>query len=175
MRLAALSACLAAALLAGCGGEEFGDLKQELNDLTKDVRGKVAPLPVVKPYEPVPYEAFELADPFGPAKIEVATRSSAAAGASKLKPDENRPKEPLEAFALETLRMVGTLTQSKQTYALVRADASLYRVKVGNYMGQNFGLITAINEAEIRLRELVQDGAGDWTERESTLQLQERP
>lgn len=172
---AALIACLAAGLLAACGGDEFGDLKQELNDLTRDVRGKVAPLPVVKPYEPTPYEAFELADPFGPAKIEIAVRSGAAAGAGKLKPDESRVKEPLEAFALENLRMVGTLTQAKQNYALVRADASLYRVRVGNYMGQNFGLITGITETEIKLRELVQDGAGDWTERESSLQLQERP
>ena len=166
-------ALVIAGLLAGCGSEEFGDLKEELKDLTKDMRGKVAALPVVKPYEPVPYEAESLADPFGPAKIEIATRASGAAGTSKLKPDENRPKEPLEAFPLESLRMVGTLTQNKQTFALVRADASLYRVKVGNYLGQNFGLITAITDGEVKMRELVQDGAGDWAERESSLQMQE--
>ena len=167
------AAVAASALIAGCGNEEFGDLKEELKDLTKDMRGKVAPLPVVKPYEPVPYEAEALADPFGPTKIEIATRASGAAGNSKLKPDENRPKEPLEAFPLESLRMVGTLTQNKETFALVRADASLYRVKKGNYLGQNFGLITAINDGEIKMRELVQDGAGDWAERETSLQMQE--
>lgn len=168
-----IAAFAAAGLLAGCGSEEFGDLKEELKELSKDMRGKVAPLPVVKPYEPVPYEAESLADPFGPAKIEIATRASGAAGNSKLKPDESRPKEPLEAFPLDSLRMVGTLTQNKTTFALVRADASLYRVKVGNYLGQNFGLITAVTDGEIKLRELVQDGAGDWAERESSLQMQE--
>lgn len=174
MTRALLAAALACAgLLAGCGSEEFGDLKEELKELTKDMRGKVAALPVVKPYEPVPYEAEALADPFGPAKIEIATRSSAPAGSNKLKPDDSRPKEPLEAFPLESLRMVGTLTQGKQTFALVRADASLYRVKVGNYLGQNFGLITAITDGEVKMRELVQDGAGDWAERESSLQMQE--
>ena len=166
-------AAVTAVFLAGCGNEEFGDLKEELKDLTKDMRGKVAALPVVKPYEPIPYEAESLADPFGPTKIEIATRSSGAAGNSKLKPDDTRPKEPLEAFPVESLRMVGTLTQNKETFALVRADASLYRVRKGKYLGQNFGLITVINDGEIKMRELVQDGAGDWAERETSLQMQE--
>jgi type IV pilus assembly protein PilP len=170
MRRAAVLAC--ALLLASCGGEQYGDLKEELNQLTKDLRGKVAPVPVVKPYEPVPYMAGEMADPFGPAKIELVTRS-ASASSGKFKPDETRTKEPLEAFPLESLKMVGVLQQGKQTYGLVRADASLYRVRQGNYMGQNFGLITEVNDNEIKLRELIQDATGDWTERVSTLQLQE--
>ena len=65
------------------------------------------------------------------------------------------------------------MQQSKQTFALVRADASLYRVKVGNYLGQNFGLVTTISENQIQLRELIQDATGDWAERLSALQLQE--
>jgi type IV pilus assembly protein PilP len=157
--------------LAGCGGEEHQDLKEELKKLTLDMRGKVAPLPVVTPYEPVPYKAYELPDPFGTAKIELVTKT--ARGGGGLKPDLNRPKEPLEAFPLESLKVVGMLQQGKASYALVRAEASVYRVKTGNYMGQNFGLITAITENEIQLRELVQDAGGDWTERVSTLQLQE--
>jgi type IV pilus assembly protein PilP len=95
------------------------------------------------------------------------------AGASGIKPDLNRPKEPLEAFGLETLRMVGTLSQDKQTYGLVRAGPNLFRVKKGNYMGLNFGVITSIDENEIKLKELVQDGGGDWIERVSSLQLVE--
>ena len=166
-----IAACAACALLAGCGNEEFGDLKEELKDITKDMRGKVAPLPVVKPYEPVPYEAESLADPFGPTKIEIATSASGAAGNSKLKPDENRPKEPLEAFPLESLRMVGTLTQNKETFALVRADASLYRVKKGNYLGQNDGKITEITPSKISLIEIVPDGLGGYIERPASLAL----
>jgi type IV pilus assembly protein PilP len=162
---------IGALLLAACNGEQYGDLKDELNRLTKDLPRRVEPLPVVKPYEPVPYEAGNLPDPFGPAKIELAIKVSP--GASKLRPDESRPKEPLEAFPLESLRMVGVLQQGKLTFALVKADASLYRVKSGNYMGQNFGLITQVTESEIKLRELIQDASGDWAERASTLQLQE--
>ena len=160
-----------ALMLASCGGEQYGDLKEELNKLTKDLPRKIEPLPVVKPYEPVPYEAAKLPDPFGSAKIELVTKASV--GNSKFKPDQNRPKEPLESYPLESLKMVGVLQQGKQTFALVRADTSLYRVKAGNYMGQNFGLVTEVTESEVRLREIVQDTGGDWVERASTLQLQE--
>jgi type IV pilus assembly protein PilP len=157
--------------LAACGGGEYQDLKEELKKLTADMRGKVPPLPVVKPYEPVPYKAFDLPDPFSPAKIELVTKAASTGGG--LKPDLNRPKEPLEAFPLESVKVVGMLQQGKLAYALVRADASVYRVKVGSYLGQNFGLITGITDAQVQLRELVQDASGDWTERVSTLQLQE--
>ena len=85
----------------------------------------------------------------------------------------NRRKEPLEAYPLEQLKMVGTLSQAGVTYALVRAEKTLYRVKKGNYLGQNFGLITEITDAEVKLKEIVQDTAGDWTERQSVLPLLE--
>jgi type IV pilus assembly protein PilP len=168
----ALLVLAAGMMLAGCFGEEFGDLKAELKEKTKDLRGRIDPLPVVKPYEPVPYQAFDQADPFSVAKIELVTKS-ASSGGGGLKPDFNRPKEPLEAYPLESLKMVGVLQQRKASFALIKADVGLYRVKVGNYMGQNFGLITSISESQVQLRELIQDPAGDWTERQSTLQLQE--
>jgi len=82
-------------------------------------------------------------------------------------------KEPLEAFPLESIQMLGTITQDKETFALVKAGPNLYRVKKGNYMGQNFGVITAIDEGGIKLKELVQDGTGEWVERASALQLVE--
>jgi type IV pilus assembly protein PilP len=157
--------------LAACGEDQHQDLKEELKSLTKDMRGKVDLLPVVKPYEPVPYLAFDLQEPFGSAKIELVTKSGVGGGGTK--PDLNRPREPLEAFPLESLKMVGVIQQSKQAFALVKADASLYRVKTGNYVGQNFGLVTGVTETQLKLRELVQDAAGDWTERVSTLHLQE--
>lgn len=172
MRRLAITLGVALAL-AGCEGSEQQELRAELASMTKDLRGKVDPLPVVKPYEPVPYTAYDLADPFGPAKIQLVAAKGAGQGAGGLQPDLNRPKEPLEAFPLESLKMVGTLERGKQTYALVRADAGLYRVRVGNYLGQNFGVITKITDSEVALRELVQDAGGDWTERESTLLLQE--
>jgi type IV pilus assembly protein PilP len=171
MKRAAL--ILAALVLAACDSGEQQELRAELANMTKDLRGKVPPLPVVKPYEPVPYTAQELPDPFGPAKILLATKGPAGASGGGPKPDLNRPKEPLEAYPLESLRMVGTLEQGRQTFGLVKADAGLYRVRIGNYMGQNFGVITKISEGEITLRELIQDAGGDWAERESSLLLQE--
>jgi len=159
--------------LAGCDGGEQQELRAELAAMTKDLRGKVDPLPVVKPYEPVPYTAYDLADPFGPAKIQLVAAKGSGSGGGGLAPDLNRPKEPLEAYPLESLKMVGTLARGRQMFALVKSDTGLYRVRVGNYLGQNFGVITKISDTEIALRELVQDAGGDWAERESTLLLQE--
>ena len=162
-----------AALVVGCGGEEHGDLKQELAQLTKDFRGQVPPLPQVKPYEPVPYSSEGHVDPFRPERIEVAQTSRPSGGATKIAEQEKRVKEPLEAFPLESIQMLGTITQEKETFALVKAGPNLYRVKKGNYMGQNFGVITVIDEGQIKLKELVQDSNGEWVERASALQLLE--
>ena len=99
-------------------------------------------------------------------------RSSPPRVGSKLAPDLTRRREPLEAYPLESLNMVGTLAKGKSTYALVRTpDKDVYQVSAGNYLGQNFGVILGITESEIRMKELVQDGSGDWTERTGTLQL----
>jgi type IV pilus assembly protein PilP len=170
--LAAAAAVLA--LAAGCTGEEHSDLKEELNQLTKDLRGKVDPLPQVRPYEPVPYTAEGQIDPFRTERIEVAAAGrSTGASAALIDEQKKRPPEPLEAFPLESITMLGTITQNKETFALVKAGPNLYRVRKGNYMGQNFGVITAIDEAQISLKELVQDSGGDWVERISSLQLVE--
>lgn len=160
--------CLAVAVsVVGCGAQHE-DLKAWMQEQGKGVKGKLDPLPQVKPYEPFAYNAFDLPDPFRPRKIEPVK------GLSKLAPDLNRRKEPLEAFPLESLAMVGTLQRGKSRFALVRTtDKDVYQVKIGNYMGQNFGVVIGIDDAEIRLKELVQDGAGDWTERSSTIQLAE--
>ena len=164
----------ALAALAACGGEEHGDLKQELHALTKDLRGRVDPLPQVRPYEPVPYTAEGLVDPFRPERIDVAQRQLASASSSsRLDKERDRPKEPLEAFPLESIQMMGTISQHKETFGLVKAGPNLYRVKKGNYMGQNFGVVTGIDESQISLKELIQDGAGEWIERSSALQLLE--
>jgi len=176
MKVTALPlAWIAAALLVGaCTGEEFGDLKAELNEKSKDFRGRVDPLPQVKPYEPVPYTAEGVVDPFRPDRIDVAGAPRAPrSDLSKMAPDLNRPKEPLEAFPLESLQMLGTISQNRETFALVKAGPNLYRVKKGNYLGLNFGIVTGIDEVAINLKELVQDGQGEWVERASALQLLE--
>src|SRR3954471_9700642 len=173
MKLGLALALAAAALVAGCGEDEHGDLKQELAEATKDFRGQVPPLPQVRPYEPVPYTAETITDPFRPERIEIAKGGGGQATQSKIAEHEKRVKEPLEAFPLESIQMLGTITQEKETFALVKAGPNLYRVKKGNYMGQNFGVITTIDESAISLKELVQDSGGEWVERNSALQLVE--
>lgn len=156
----------AAFLLASCSSE-MDELRQFVKDSEKNLPRKIEALPAVKPFEPFTYEGFDLPDPFKPRKI-VAKESVGG-----LAPDLNRRKEPLESFPLEQLKMVGTLQQGKDMYAIVRGEKTLYRVRKGNYMGQNFGLITDITDGEIKLKEIVQDSAGDWAERQSVLPLLE--
>ena len=159
---------VALVVLGGCSSE-MSELRDFVKQSDKGLPRKIEPLPAVKPFEPFTYEGFDLPDPFKPRKL-VTPREGGGGG---LAPDLNRRKEPLEAFPLEQLKMVGTLSQGQDTYALVRADKTLYRVKKGNYMGQNFGLITDVTESEIKLKEIVQDSAGDWAERQSILPLLE--
>lgn len=161
-----------AALLAACSGEEQSELRQELAGMTKDLRGKVDPLPQVKSFEPVPYKGESMVDPFVPGRIVVTQASAGGGGGGGVQPDLNRPKEPLEAFPMEAIQMVGTLTQSKDMFALVKAGANLFRVKKGNYMGPNFGVIVSIDESQINVKEVVQDSGGDWVERSTSLQMQ---
>jgi type IV pilus assembly protein PilP len=118
-------------LLAGCGGESHQDLRAWMNEQGKGAKGKLDPLPQVKPYEPFAYNAFDLPDPFKPRKIEPIK------GAGNLAPDLNRRKEPLEAFPLESLQMVGTLQKGRSTFALIRTtDRDVYQVKLGNYRAE---------------------------------------
>jgi len=159
-----------AGVLAGCSSE-LDDLRAFVKDSDKNLPRRIDPLPAVKPFEPFTYEGFDLPDPFKPRKLSAPKEGSGGG----LAPDLNRRKEPLEAFPLEQLKMVGTLSQGNDIYALVRADKTLYRVKKGNYMGQNFGLITDVSDSEIKLKEIVQDSAGDWAERQSVLPLLEEP
>ena len=171
MRLAAAAAIVVSVGLAACGSESHQDLRQFVKDSENLPHGRIPPLPQVKPYEPFDYAGFDLIDPFRPRKIEP---PRGAAGAGGIAPDLNRRREPLEAYPLESLRMVGTLEQKKQMFALVKApDNTLFRVRSGNYIGQNFGRIVEISESQVNLKEIVQDSGGNWEEKEQALLLQE--
>ena len=159
---------VALVVLGGCSSE-IDELKQFVRESDKGLPRKIDPLPAVKPFEPFAYEGFDLPDPFKPRKLASTDKKDS----DLMREQINRRKEPLEAFPLEQLKMVGTLSQGSDTYALVRADKTLYRVKKGNYMGQNFGLIMDVTDTEIKLKEIVQDSAGDWAERQSSLPLLE--
>ena len=155
--------------LAGCGDRHLDDVRKFVKDSDKLPPGRIPPLPEVKPYEAFSYDAYDLVDPFKPRKI---VPPKAVAGAGGIQPDFNRRKEPLEAYPLENLKMVGTLQQQKVMHALIKTpDNNLFRVRPGNYMGQNFGRIVAINETTIALKEIVQDSTGSWEEKDQALQL----
>ena len=154
--------------LSGCGGSGMEDLEKFINETGKDMQGKIEPLPQVRTYEPFAYAAFDLPDPFKPRKLAI------GGGGGGLQPDLLRPKEPLETFSLETLKMVGALEKKGSIHAVIQTpDKAIYHVHKGNYVGQNFGMITKITDSSILLREIIQDSGGDWSERTSTLTLQE--
>lgn len=161
---------LSGLVLAACSGGDHEDLREWMKSVAQDSKARIPPLPTVEPYEAVSYDVANLLDPFKPAKVGPEDKK----GGGGFRPDLDRPKEPLELYPLESLKYVGVMTRKKMWYAIIQVDSTLYQVKVGNYMGQNFGVVVNISESEITLRELVQDSAGDWVERTSTLQLQEK-
>ncbi|MEO3692642.1 pilus assembly protein PilP [Roseateles paludis] len=163
------------ALLAGCSAD-VDELRQWMEQQHREVKATVTPLLPPKKFLPQPYEAGAGVDPFSPQKLSVAIKQEAVQPNSLLTAEINRRKEELEQFPLDSMSMIGWMfrAEEKKAYALLRVDNQTFKVSVGNYLGQNFGRITKISETAITLREVVQDAAGEWIERTSTLQLQEK-
>ena len=161
-----------AALVAGCSGSN-DELRQWMADTRKEMKPVTSTIAEPKVFEPFLYRDQTDIDPFDPGKVANALRALSAKSTSGLAPDVSRRRQPLEAYPLDTITMVGTLQRPNLRYALLRADNIVYQIKVGNYIGQNFGIVTRIDENEVALKEVVQDAAGEWVERATTLQLQE--
>ena len=172
-RLVMMGLVAVAALLAGCGANHE-ELQQWMEQQRREVKPNVPPLSAPKKFDPQPYAAMQSVEPFSNQKLTVAIKQESRQPNSLLAGEINRRKEPLESFPLDSMSMVGSLARGNQPFALLRVDNLLYQVKVGDYLGQNYGRITKIAETEIALREIVQDAAGEWIERTSTLQLQEK-
>lgn len=170
-RLLAGAAVLLA--LAGCASD-VDELHQWMEQQRREAKPSAQPLVPPKKFLPQAYEAGAGVDPFSQQKLSVAVKQEATQPNSLLTAEMSRRREPLEAYPLDSMAMVGSLTRSQRRYALLRVDNLLHQVKTGDYIGQNFGRITQITETEISLREIVQDAAGEWIERTSTLQLQEK-
>ena len=159
--------------LVACSAEN-DELRAWMDQQKKEVHTTVAPLIAPKKFLPEPYASIDSVDPFSQQKLSVALKKEAKQPNSLLATEMNRRKEPLESFPLDGMTMVGSLQRTGQLFALLKVDNLLYQVKSGDYLGQNFGRVTKISETEISLREIVQDAAGEWIERASTLQLQEK-
>jgi type IV pilus assembly protein PilP len=163
-----MAVALLSCLLLACDGEQGDDLDQFMANAAIDMNMKVEPLPEVLPYTPLRYNADNvLMDPF---KARQTKRSFGS-----LQPNTNRPKELLESFPLESLLYVGSMSKKESKYALIKTpDNTVYQVRVGNYLGPNFGLITSIKDSEIMIKEVIQDDIeGDWVERSASINLQE--
>lgn len=159
--------------LAGCGDGGVQEIKQWMDDARKQTKVAVPKLSPPKQFIPFSYGGKNSIDPFNPIKLSVALARLKTNSSGALKPDLERRRDPLESYPLDTLKMVGTLEKPGLSYALLQVDKAVFQVKVGNYIGQNFGMITSINETEVNVKEIVQDASGDWVERKAKLELQE--
>ncbi|MEP7296035.1 MAG: pilus assembly protein PilP [Burkholderiales bacterium] len=159
--------------LAGCSGDQQ-ELSQWMDQQRREVKPNVQPLSPPKKFNPQAYLALGGVEPFSSQKLTVALKQQERQPNSMLAAELNRRKEPLEAYPLDSMSMVGSVMKAGRPYALLRVDNLLYQVKQGDYVGQNYGKITKISETDVSLREIVQDAAGEWIERASALQLQEK-
>ncbi|MDQ1814655.1 pilus assembly protein PilP [Massilia sp. CCM 9210] len=168
-----LALLICAGLLAGCGDSDVQEVNAWMEQTKKETKVDVPPLTEPKTFVPFAYSTAGEIDPYDPNKL-LAELARAANGANNpLKPDESRRKEPLEAFPLDTMSMVGSMKSKGVTYALVQIDKTMYHVKPGDRVGQNFGIITGVNDEAISIKETVQDAGGEWIERPTKLELQE--
>lgn len=165
-RIAIAIATLAMMLgLAACSGQ--GDLHDWVAQVKARKGAPLPALPVVKTFETFIYQDQDKRDPFEPAPP--AANSGNTNGPH---PDQNRPREPLESFPLDSLKMVGTIGAKGSVEALVKdPQGVIHQVRVGDYMGQSYGHVTQVTEGEIDLVELVPNGSGGWMERDASVAL----
>ena len=160
-------------LLSACAGDQ-DELQQWMEQQKREVKPNVEALSPPKKFNPQPYAALGAVEPFSTQKLTVALKQEARQPNSLLAAEINRRKEPLEAYPVDSMAMVGSVMRNGRQYALLKVDNLLYQVKTGDYLGQNYGKITKISETDVSYREIVQDAAGEWIERSSALQLQEK-
>jgi type IV pilus assembly protein PilP len=163
--LRTIAAVAVLATAAGCA-DDTDQLRAKIAEIKARPGGRIDPLPEVKPYETFAYPASDERSPFEPGMPASAT------GPNAVRPDSSRPREFLEQFSLDTLRMVGTLKLQGRIYGLVQTkDGLVHRVLPGNHLGQSDGRITAIEEGKISLTEIVPDGMGGFIQRPAALGL----
>ncbi|MDB5906132.1 MAG: pilus assembly protein PilP [Massilia sp.] len=171
IRMGALA--LAAVLLAGCSDRDVKEVRDWMGQVKKDTKIRVVPLAEPKTFIPFAYTARDAVDPFSQNKLLAELARAAEKSDNPNKPDMTRRRELLETYPLDTFVMVGVLQKGGINYALLQLDRAVHQVKVGQRIGQNYGLVTGVTENTINIREVVQDAGGEWVERMSKLELQE--
>ena len=170
-----MGAC-AATILAGCSISGEDGLRQWMSDQRNQVHPLVKPLVEPKKFLPQAYTQDDSIDPFSLQKLTQALKRDSTqnvANTALIAPELVRRKEALEAYPVDAMTMVGSLKKAGQPVALVKIDNLLYQVRIGSYLGMNYGRVMKIDESEVTLREIVQDSTGDWVERSASLVLQE--
>jgi type IV pilus assembly protein PilP len=167
-----IGSLLAATLLAGCGDSDVREVRDWMEQVKRDTRPAVKPLPEPKDFLPYAYGAKDAVDPFDPNKLLGELARAAATSNNPNQPDLQRQRELLETFPLDTMQMVGMMEKGGTRFALLQVERSLYQVKAGQRIGQNFGVVTHVSEDAVDIREVVQDAAGEWTQRVTKLELQ---
>jgi len=162
----------AAMLLAGCGDSDVREVRDWMEQVKRDTHPAVKPLPEPKDFLPYAYGARQAVDPFNPNKLLGELARVAATSNNPNQPDLQRPREQLETYPLDTMQMVGTMEKGGVRFALLQVDRSLYQVRAGQRIGQNFGVVTHVGDDAVDIREVVQDAGGEWTGRMSKLELQ---
>ncbi|ASF47487.1 pilus assembly protein PilP [Methylovulum psychrotolerans] len=158
--------------ISGCSDTGTGDLEKYISSVKARPKGAIEKLPEIKMVEPFLFPVDTLRDPFKPLEEPEPSQNEGPSTGNGLKPDFNRRKEELEAFPLDGLKMAGTVVMKNQLWGLVKAsDKTIHRVRVGNYMGKNFGKIIRINADKIELMEIVPDKPGTWREQQTSLTL----
>jgi type IV pilus assembly protein PilP len=161
-------------LLAACGGSNNQEVQQWMDQVKSETLPSLKKLKEPKDFIPFTYDKKGEADPFNQVKLESALAKLHPGNAHGIKPDLDRRREALEAVPLDVLRMVGTIVENGVRYALIEVDhKSVSHVKAGNYVGQNYGLVTKVNDDSIDIKEIYLDAGGDWAERVQKLELQE--
>ena len=163
-------------ILSACTLADEDELRQWMQSERSRIEPQVKPIPEPTRFEAQAYLREASTDPFSEEKLAKVLRTSDAnpsTSVALIAPELKRRKQPLEAYPLDVMSMVGSLNRQGQLVALIKADNLLYQVRTGQYLGQNYGRITKITETEVALREIVQDAVGEWVERPAALQLQE--
>ena len=167
-----ISLALFLVLLSACGNDDFSDLNQYILKVKSVPKGAIEPLPEIKVIESFMFNPEGLRDPFKPLVQPDQNEAAEQSAGGGIKPDTSRRKEELEAFPLDVLKMVGTVSMKSNLWALVKADdGTIHRVQVGNYMGKNYGKIIRISADKIELMEIVPDKPGTWREQQTSLGL----
>lgn len=157
-------------LLTGCNNS-LSDLDDYFVSKREQVAAPISPIPEVKPYLRYVYPKHEK-DPFDISMLAPETGLKKVIDDNGIELDTTRVPEFLEGFPLDSLRMVGTVEKDKILWALVKIpDGAVQSVKSGNYVGQNYGKIISINEANMEMKEVVSNGLGGYKEREISIAL----